>query len=233
MDAHDKFSIDQIAEGLQKAREYRGISQKDTAAFLGISPSVLRNYEKGKYFPSLPVLESLSYLYHLPLDILASPERIEEYVNEPAAEQLQQLIQLRQNIISTTLQIAFEESGLTQKDAAKAAGITRSKLRRYLNGEEIPLDDLKKLTRTLQIDLARLIDQESPIGVWQKTQKASSGFAQLPEDIQAFMCNSDSWDFIYSAYSLHTLGADEIEGMAKALLHLNEILQTRASCISD
>ena len=155
-------------KGLQKAREYRGISQKDTAELLGISSSVLRNYEKGKI--SAFICQSWN---HYPISIiflsiyLISPEALEEYTNQPDAEQLQQLIKVRQNIISTTLQIALDGSGLSQKDLAKAAGITTSKIKKYIMAKRYRLDDLKKISYALEIDYSKHLDQESQIGLWQ------------------------------------------------------------------
>ncbi len=227
MNNEQTLPTEHIAEGLQKAREYRGISQKDTAELLGISASVLRNYEKGKYLPSLPILESLSYIYHIPLGTLISPEALEDYTNQPDADQLQQLIKVRQNIISTTLQIALDESGLSQKDLVKASGVTRSKVRKYLDGEEIPLDDLKKISNALHVENTKHLDQDSQIGLWQATQAAYKKFADLPENIREFLSRSDSWDFIYSAYSLNSLNKEELETLSHAFGQLREIINSK------
>lgn len=221
------FQIENIAESLRIAREYRGISQKDTAELLGISQSALRNFEKGKYFPSLPILESLSYLYHIPLHILVSPDKISEFINEPDAQQLRQLIEVRQHIISTTLQIAYEGSGLSQKDLAKRSGISRSKIRKYLGGAEIPLDDLKKLSSALSIEFSQHQDKDSQIGLWQTSQIGREKFISLPEKLQKFLVENENWEFLNIANTLYSLDKSELQSLANSLTQLHNLLDAK------
>ena len=63
-----------LAKKLEKAREASGKSLKEISDLLGIPSSRLKNYEKGKYIPSLPELESISYIYRIPLFLLAGNE---------------------------------------------------------------------------------------------------------------------------------------------------------------
>ena len=179
--------IDHVAEGLLGAREFRGLGLKETADLMGISPAVLKSYENGRYLPSLPTLESLTYIYQIPLDILLSPGKLEDFTYQPNSEQLQQLMKVRRNIISTTLQIALENNGLSQKELANRAGISRSKIKRYLDGDDIPLDDLEKISNAIAFDQNQLLDSESQIGLWQVKQKAFDKFRQLPEKMVEFL----------------------------------------------
>lgn len=218
------FPIEHISEGLQKAREYRGISLKETANLVGITSSALSSYEKGKTFPTLPVMESLSFIYHIPLNILISPDAVEDFTSQPDAEQMQQLIKVRQSILSTTLQIAFEDSGLSQKALVKAAGISRSKVKRYLEGDAIPVDDLKKISKALGMEFSQHIDRESQIGLWQISQAVYERFAALPENIKEFIFETDNWDFINTAYALHSLDPNELETLIHSLAKLREIM---------
>lgn len=227
MNLETNISTEHISEGLQKAREYRGISLKETAALMGISTGVLSSYEKGKSFPTLAVLESLSYIYHIPVHILVSPDALEDFTDQPDADQLQQLIKIRQNIQTTLLQMAFEESGLSQKALAMSAGISRSKVKRYLDGDPITVDDLKKISEALGIEFSRFIDKESQIGLWQASQTAYERFAALPEKITQFLFETNNWDFINTAYALRSLDPSELELVIHSLSKLRDTLSNK------
>ncbi len=182
------YSTDHLAEGLQKARDYRGISLKDCGGLLGIPANKLQNYEKGKYVPSLTELEALSFIYSVPLAALFFPEEYPDIFKVPDSEQLKQLMQIRKRIISTTLQIALERTGKSIKEISKAAGVTVSKVKRYLGGEiDIPFGDLQRLTGALDLDINSLMDSESPIGRWQELQRKKIAFSQLPEEARDFL----------------------------------------------
>ena len=51
---------------LKTARELNGLKQKDAAKLLGISVDTLRNYERGKSYPDIPILKKIEKLYKLP-----------------------------------------------------------------------------------------------------------------------------------------------------------------------
>lgn len=219
--------IDHVAEGLLKAREFRGLGLKEIADLMGISPAVLKSYENGRYLPSLPTLESLAYIYQVPLDILLSPDKLEDFTNQPNSEQLRQLMNVRRNIISTTLQIALDNKELSQKDLADRAGISRPKIKRYLDGDDIPLDDLEKISSAIAVDQNQLLDSESQIGLWQVKQKAFEKFSQMPEKMVEFLGNNENLDFIYLAESLTSLELTELEKLSDAFDRLRDLMQNK------
>mgnify|MGYP001167491469 CR=1 FL=1 len=222
------FPIDHVAAGLLKAREFRGLGLKETAELLGISAAVLKSYENGRYLPSLPTLESLAYIYQIPLDILLSPDKLDDFTYQPNTEQLQQLMKVRRNIISTTLLIALEKIGLSQKDLADRSGVSRSKIQRYLNGDDIPLDDLEKISNAISVDQKQLFDTESQIGLWQVKQKAFEKFSQLPEEIIGFLGNNENLEFINLAKSLSSLELAELEKLTDSLNQLRQLMQNKS-----
>lgn len=223
MNENKGFPTEHLAHGLQIAREYRGISLKEAAERVGITTGMLKYYESGKYNPSLPTLEALSFLYHFPLHILLSREKTAEFIDEPDTEQLQQLTLIRHKIISTTLSMAFENSGMSLKELTKATSIPSSRLKRYLDGEAIPLNDLISLSGALNIDTATHQDRESQLGIWQFSQIAQEQLASLPKEIQEFLRKPESKPFIDSAYALYSLPKSELESLAGALHRLREI----------
>lgn len=67
--------INGLSERLQKLRLEHGFSQKEVAARIGISSSVISGYETGERTPSTEVLLSLSYLYKCSTDYLLGKEK--------------------------------------------------------------------------------------------------------------------------------------------------------------
>lgn len=59
-----------LPEKLKALRIQYGLSQKETASRLGISPSIVSSYETGERTPSTENLLALSYLYRCSTDYL-------------------------------------------------------------------------------------------------------------------------------------------------------------------
>lgn len=69
--------ISGLAERLQKQRMNMKLSQKEVAVAIGVSPSVISNYEVGARVPSLESLIALAGLYHCTTDYLLGLEKSE------------------------------------------------------------------------------------------------------------------------------------------------------------
>ena len=67
--------INGLAERLQKQRMLLKLSQKEVAVAIGVSPSVISNYESGSREPSLEVLKAIAKLYHCSTDYLLGIEK--------------------------------------------------------------------------------------------------------------------------------------------------------------
>ena len=59
-----------LGERLQKQRLKLKLSQKEVAATIGISPSIMSNYENGERTPSAENLMALASVYHCSTDYL-------------------------------------------------------------------------------------------------------------------------------------------------------------------
>jgi len=216
------FSTDHLSEGLQKARNFRGISLKDCGSLLGIPANKLLNYEKGKYVPSLTELEALSYIYSVPLAALFYPDEYLDFFKVPDAEQLKQLLQIRNRIISTSLQIAFEKTGKSLKELSKTADVSVSKVKRYLRGVvDIPFGDVQKLTTALDLDINSLMDSESPIGQWQELQKKKIAFAQLPDEVRNFLNKKENWPYMDVVEKMKLIEPGKLESFAESIHKLS------------
>ncbi len=221
------YPADHIGEGLKKAREFRGLSLKDCSSLLGIPTNKLLNYEKGKYVPSLPELEALSYIYSVPLMALFFPEKYPDLFKIPNSEQLMQLLKIRQNITATTLQLAFDKTGKTLKEISKLSGLALPKLKRYLSAEsEIPINDLQKLANALNLELNSLLDNESPIGQWQELQRRKIAYAELPENARDFLNKKENWPYIEVIEKMKEVDPEKLESIADSIRLLAGLSRT-------
>lgn len=66
--------INCLPDKLRELRMKYGLSQREVAAQLGLSPSVISGYETGERTPSTEVLLALSYLYKCSTDYLLGKE---------------------------------------------------------------------------------------------------------------------------------------------------------------
>ena len=64
-----------LGERLTEQRLLRKLSQKDVAASVGVSVSVISNYERGERTPSVETLMSLAGLYRCSVDYLLGLEK--------------------------------------------------------------------------------------------------------------------------------------------------------------
>ena len=74
--------------GLQiaRCRKQAGLSQKDLAAFVGISSAALSQYEKGKREPNLLVITSLARALNTTIDALLGLEPLPDLVAQNRGE---------------------------------------------------------------------------------------------------------------------------------------------------
>ena len=62
--------INGLGQRLQEQRILRNLSQKQGASSIGVSASVISNYESNERTPSTEILRSLAHLYHCSTDYL-------------------------------------------------------------------------------------------------------------------------------------------------------------------
>ena len=65
----------EFAEVLLQLRERTNITQKTLAAVLGITPSVISQYEKGKAMPGYDVMQKIADYFHVSVDYLLGREK--------------------------------------------------------------------------------------------------------------------------------------------------------------
>lgn len=67
-----------LGERLQEQRILKNLSQKEVAFAVGVSASIISNYESGERTPSVEMLIALARLYHCSTDYLLGFEKIDK-----------------------------------------------------------------------------------------------------------------------------------------------------------
>lgn len=225
MDTNYKsFDTDTLAKNLIKARESSGKTVKVASNLLGIPTSRLKNYEKGKYIPSLPEFESLSYIYRIPLFALMSDILIDNYIHSPDQDQMRKLIEIRQRIIATHLQLAREKKSISYKTLSIETGISTARIKRYEEGSvSTPLNDLAKICDALGLELFELIDSESPVGRWQTRQSAVAAINSMPDEIVDFVTKTENEKYLWAAKKIADIGFDNLRDLSSSLSEISNI----------
>jgi len=63
-----------ISERLKEIREKRGLSKKELALKIGVSPSTITRYEKDGRIPKLTILQKISEALNVPINYLLGEE---------------------------------------------------------------------------------------------------------------------------------------------------------------
>jgi len=220
------LNIEYLAKNLTIAREASGKTIKACSLLLGIPTSRLKNYETGKYVPSLPEIEALSFLYSIPILSFFQQDAVENHIHTPVSVQVQRLVEIRQLIIGTRIHLAREKAEISMKQLSKTTSIPASRIKRYEEGTTpIALNDLQKIINALNLNLDDFFDRESHLGNWQKTQSKNIAFEHLPEDIKEFIADSNNLRYLKVAHNLSEIGIDTFINLSNSLAELTNTFQ--------
>lgn len=205
---------------LRNARTHAGMSIKEAAQAVGLSPSAISDYEYGRREIALPQLEALAYIYRVPTTYFWSDNPIPD--DDHQDFDVEKAIGLRRRIIGVLLRQARMEAGYSQKDLADLLGCSSSTVASYEFGRtDIPLLDLEKLASHLEIPLSYFLDQGiTPQGDQTASVDELERLAQLPEDVRKFMLKPGNLLYVRVAMQLSSLSADTIRGIAEGLLDI-------------
>lgn len=204
---------------VREARDAAGMSIRDSADFLGISPSTFSSYEHGRKGISLPELEALAFAYQVPLDAFWDSDAA-DFNRQPSFDP-QRGIALRQRLIGAQLRVHRHEAELSIKDLAAAVDFPPSRISSYERGQRsIPLPELEVLAGALGHQVTDYIELEGPIGDWMRERQLFDEFRQLDPELQAFVTDPENLPFVRLASTLSHLPGDELRTISRALERL-------------
>lgn len=194
---------------------------KECAEAIGVTPGTFKAYEEGRKAPSLPELETLVYFLKIPLDHFWGSESISDEMDLPEELDVPRLVAIRHRMIGAFLRQERMDASLSMKAVAEQIGITTKRLKSYELGERpIPLPELEALLRILDGQIDTFFDQGGPIGQWIIQQKSKQQFAQLPAELQDFVCQPVNRPYLELARKLSEMSTDKLRSVAENLLDI-------------
>jgi transcriptional regulator with XRE-family HTH domain len=206
---------------LKVARTRSGESKKSCGDVIGVSSRTISKYESGEKSPSLPELEVLAYYLDLPLENFwedTAPDPQDRMKNLP---NLEKRLELRNLKIGALLRKYRQESKLSMKEVAEKLGITTYRLKSYEKGAfPVPIAELNALIRLYEHQLDDLVIDGGPIADWIHNYQVSTGFLDLPQDLQDFVIKPVNRPYLEIAVKLSQMSVDQMRDVAERLLDI-------------
>jgi len=213
---------------VRAARVASGKSLKECAEWLGSSTHVMSQYEYGRGGISLPEIELLAALFHVPVnhlwnDELADVDQAEE--RPPTGE----LLRLRHKEIGVWVRQARMRAGKTQAQCAELLGVSAETIGRYEYGDKpIPFSHLELLADLLDVGVDEVLDKNLPTsrialtGDDTEVLSPEDSWARLPDKVKDFLRNPGSLPYLEMAIQFYGLPKDYLRQLAEAMLTTEE-----------
>jgi transcriptional regulator with XRE-family HTH domain len=196
-------------------------SLKECADAVGVRSGILRAYEEGRRAPSLPELEVLVYYLKLPISHFWGREAMTDDTLPNETLDLSKLLAVRQRLVGALLRQERNNANVSVKDVAGATGLSTSRLKSYEMGERpIPLPHLEAIISALGGKIESFFDRNGPVGHWMTSQKAMDKFLELPDEMQAFVCQAVNRPYLELAMKLSEMSKDKLRSVAEGLLDI-------------
>lgn len=219
---------------LRKIREDKAHTQEECANWLNIELNTYQSIELGNQSPSLPQLESLAYFLNTSFDtLLKGPESITNSEYSFTREVNDQVVTLRNRVISVMLKQQRSQKSLTIEQLAESTQIQAEVLIDYESGTvPIPLTELEKIVDSLGVKLEELFASSGPFShitgsdqiresaLVTSSELPSSDGLELPEDIKQFVLKPINRPYLELAMRLSKLEAEKLRDIATSLLEI-------------
>ncbi len=207
---------------LRDARLASGNTQAEVAKELGVSEDQVRDWEFGRDAPSLPQLEMIAYFLGVPVSHFWGTKTLsagQEARDVPVPQG--DYSELRDRIIGVLLTVARKDSKYSQEELAKVAGLSVETVRAYELGQKaIPFPELTSLATVLRKPMSYFLEDTSRLGSWLALQEEYQRFAELPEEVRAFVVQQTNLPFIEVAMRLSGMPLKELRTVAEKILDI-------------
>jgi transcriptional regulator with XRE-family HTH domain len=237
----DKLAVIQakkIGLFIKKIREESSHTELECAQWLNIDLETYHSMELGNQSPSLPQLESLAYYLKTSFDtFLKGPESLANSEYSFTREVNDQIVTLRNRVISVMLKQQRIQKSFTIEQLAEASNISTEKLTDYESGAaSTPITELEKIVDALGGKLEDFFASTGPFShsseIVYKTESTSSTppvdspvptvqvELDLPEEIKEFVLKPVNRPYLELAMRLSKLEAEKLRGIATSLLEI-------------
>lgn len=224
MEVQQRASIRNKIIGIlvKRARLEAGKSQRECAEFLGCSPFIFGQYEKGRRGLSLPQLEALAYYFDIPApslwdDQFPQPE-------ETAVEDLPlaQITLIRRKILAVQFRQCRQAAGYTQREVGDLLGCSANIVSQYERSKrDIPLAEIEIVAEQCGKTLADFLDEDTiPLGPAEQERQALARLEELPVEVREFVLNPTNALYLRVAMLLSVLKADDLRNIAETILDI-------------
>ena len=204
---------------LMNARQVARRSAEECAAVLGVPPDAYLALETGAMPPTLPQLELLAYYLNVPIEQFWASQKLSD--DHPELADTQKVQTLRQKMIGTKLKLIRTQRKISLEEMSSRSGVSQEELTAYEQGDQpLPLPILEVLANILDKPIEEFLDERGMVGVWRTKQEASVQFAELPVEIQTFVCNPINRPYLNLAIRLSGLSVDRLRLVAEGLLEI-------------
>ena len=204
---------------LRDARLANGKTPRECGEAIGVSAAVYRSLERGARAASIPQLELLAHFLDVPVSHFWNGELLSE--SGVAVGDREEFLADRQRDLATLIRVARKEAGLRLRDLARAAGISRAKLKAYEFGDKpIPLPELEAIATALNLTLDDFVQRDGPPGQWLLARRAVDRFAEPLPDVQSFVAETHNEPYLRLAMQLSSLPVERLRSVAEGLLDI-------------
>jgi len=207
---------------VKQARLEAGKTMRECGEFLGCSPAIYGQYERGNRGLSLPQLEALAYFFDVPLASLWDDGHVAPAGTQERALPMAQMIDLRRRILAVKMRQCRQAAGLSQRDMSQLLGRTANMVSLYERGmRDIPLADLEVVAERCGHSLLEFVDEETiPLSEVVQQRRLAVQLDELPPEVREFVLNPTNTLYLRIAMLLSTMKADHLRQIAETLLDI-------------
>jgi transcriptional regulator with XRE-family HTH domain len=206
---------------LQQARLDARMSVEACARALGSDGALIAEAEQGEVGLSLPQIESLAYLFGVPLSYFLDTENLTDAATDQSPVPYQEMMQLRNKIIGVLLRQARQEAGQELEDAAEVLGYTPRQLEAVELGESpISLAELQALVDELGVSFESFTDQDLLPPTLRSDGSGQEWPDHLSPELLDFVLKPINLPYLRIAMNLSEMPADTLRQIASGLLEI-------------
>ena len=129
---------------------------------------------------------------------------------------------LRRKIIGVLLRQARTQADMSQKELAKTLNVPPRRITQYEYGQRpIPVAELLEFAEALRVPMSYFVDEGvGRVGEREQAQSQFERFAELPDDVRAFVSRYTNLPYLRVAIRISDMDADRIRKIAEGLLDI-------------
>ncbi|HSH01773.1 MAG TPA: helix-turn-helix transcriptional regulator [Anaerolineae bacterium] len=207
-----------LGELIQQARTRLRLTVADCTEALGVTDETFHKIENGDYLLSLPQIEVLAMILHVPMAYFWGSYQVEDETDR----NYEQFLVLRNRMIGAFIRQARIEQQVDLSAAARELGMSEEELELLEKGRrDIPFFELERIAKALGVSIDYFTDYErGPMALHENNQRAKINFEDLPPDIQNFVTNPLNINYLETAKRLSEMNVDRLRNIAEGILDI-------------